>query len=123
MPLFEITTLSQFKMTYFIEAESMEDALDEHTMNVELVEASQEHLGEIVVDGRKINHKKFQKWISKESQNPDAVSSYWMGEKLINKIDYDTPAPQYFSAAMDQLSQQLQQNMNQPDIRANCSII
>ena len=108
MPLFEITSLSQFKITYFIEARTAEDAMDEHTMNADIVEARQEHLGEHIMDVRKSNPKKFQKWLLSEAADPDCHSSHWMGDKLINVVDYEE-TPAYHSAAMDKMSQSLQE--------------
>ena len=86
MPLFSITSLSQFKITYFIKADTAEEALDEVTMNPELVEASQEHLGERVLGITKLNRKKFDKWLADEMADPSGYVQTWLGERLINVV-------------------------------------
>jgi len=90
--LFLIETISTFRHRYVIEAESLEHAYDEVTMSdssspEDLVEsADQKFLGETIINGRKINKKKFKKFLIEiEKEN---TGSYWMGEGLIRKVDY-----------------------------------
>lgn len=88
--LFIVETISTFRHRYVIEANTVEDAYDEVTMinsgNEEdrFDEFSQEYLGETIVSGRTIKMKEFQKLLV-EDENCD----YWLGEKLIRKINYD----------------------------------
>ncbi len=92
--LFVVDTLVTFRHRYVIEAESLEHAYDEVTMKDsgaeadEFEEVSQRYLDEVIIDGRKIGRKKFQKMIEKLSQDEKEVCSGWMGDDLIRKIDY-----------------------------------
>jgi hypothetical protein len=94
MKLFIVDTISTFRLRYVIEAESLEHAYDEVTMNDSSAEkdifeaVSQKHLGEIIIDGQEINKKKFDKMLEDLENNKEETCSYWMGEKLIHKIDY-----------------------------------
>jgi hypothetical protein len=93
--LFVVDTLVTFRHRYVIEAESLEHAYDEVTMKDsgaeadEFEEVSQRYLDEVIIDGRKIGRKKFQKMIEKLSQDEKELCSAWMGEELIRKIDYN----------------------------------
>ena len=55
-------------------------------MNPELVEASQEHLGERVLGITKLNRKKFDKWLADEMADPSGYVQTWLGERLINVV-------------------------------------
>jgi len=91
--LFVVDVISSFHNRYVIEAESLEHAYDEVTMidsgNEEdsFEPFSQKFLGEQIIDGRKISPRKFQKLLVELEKSGDG--SYWMGEQLIRKIDYN----------------------------------
>lgn len=92
--LFIVDTISTFRLRYVVEAETLEHAYDEVTMNDSGNEAdqfeavTQKHLGETIVDGRKIDKLKFDKMLKKLESDKTEMSSYWMGDKLIRKIKY-----------------------------------
>lgn len=86
MPLFSITSLSQFKITYFIDADTVEEALDEVSMNPDIIRASEEHLGERVFDVHQLSRKRFDKWLENEMKDPSGYVQTWLGEKIINNV-------------------------------------
>ena len=91
MPLFKVETVSQFRMVYFIEAKSSEHAMDEVIMREALEgneffdEAAQEHIGEQIICADEVTYDQFNSWIN----NNKKISSHWMGDKLIHRINYD----------------------------------
>jgi len=91
--LFIVDTIVTSRMRYVIEAETLEDAYDEVTMRDSgndddyFEEFSQKHLGEQIVDGRKISSRKFQKLLTEMEETGEG--SHWMGENLIRRVDYD----------------------------------
>lgn len=91
--LFIVDTIVTYHMRYAIEAESLEHAYDEVSMrdsgnpDDEFEEMSQRCLGEQIVDGRKISHRKFKKMLATMEENGEG--SPWMGEQLIRKVNYD----------------------------------
>ena len=93
--LFIIDTLSTFRLRYVIEAESLEHAYDEIVMrdsgneDDSFDEVTQKHIGEQIIDGKKISRKDFLKMISDLEYDKKETCSHWMGEKLIRKINYD----------------------------------
>jgi len=90
--LFIIDTISTFRLRYAIEAESLEHAYDEVTMNGGddfFDELSQKHLGETIIDGREISKDDLKKMTDKLQNNPEELCCGWMGDKLIRKIDYN----------------------------------
>lgn len=92
--LFVVDTLVTFRHRYVIEAECLEHAYDEITMrdsgnpDDDFDEVSQKFLGETIVDGRKISKKKFDAMLVSLANDKDEMSSHWMGDSLIRKIDY-----------------------------------
>lgn len=90
--LYRIDSISQFRMTYFIEAKSLEDALDEFTMRDSgsdedfFDESDQEFLGETVFRAEESDYYQFNKLISEKRSG----TSWWMGDKLIRKVRYET---------------------------------
>ena len=93
--LFVVDTITTFRHRYVIEAESLEHAYDEVTMNESGNDAdmfepvSQRYLGETIIDGRKISKDKFDKMVTKLSIDAKESCSHWLGDKLIRRIDYD----------------------------------
>lgn len=94
MPLFAIDTVLQFRHTYVVEAENLVDAQDAVVMrdsgNDEhhFDEVTQRYLGETIVSGRKISKDEFEHMLVDLSNNTDEVSSHWMREKLIHRVQY-----------------------------------
>jgi hypothetical protein len=92
--LFVVDTISSFRIRYVIEAESLEHAYDEVTMldsgaAEDFFEpVTQKHIGETIIDGREIKKKHFNKMLVELAENKDELSSHWMGDSLIRKIDY-----------------------------------
>lgn len=92
--LYIVDTISTFRMRYVIEAESLEHAYDEVTMvdsgcpEDAFDEVTQLHVGEQIIDGRKISKKKFDKMLVELAADKNELCSHWMGDKLIRKIDY-----------------------------------
>lgn len=88
--LFRIDTISQFRMTYFIEAKTLEHALDELTLKDSgsekdfFDEVDQEHIGETIFRAEESDYYQFNKLLSEKRSG----SSWWMGDKLIRKVDY-----------------------------------
>lgn len=95
--LFLVDTISTFRHKYVIEAESLEHAYDEIVMKDSgstsdaFDEVTQRYLGETIVDGREISRKDFKKLLIDLAKDKDEMSSHWMGDDLIRRIDYDTP--------------------------------
>jgi len=92
--LYIVDTIVTFRHKYVIEANELEHAYDEVTMrdsgNIldDFPEVTQRFLGEIISDGREISKKEFKKLLKDLETDKDEISSYWMGDKLIRKIDY-----------------------------------
>jgi hypothetical protein len=92
--LYLVETVSMFRISYMIEAESEEDASEEVMMNVSgdfdenFYEFSQKHLDEVIVSTRQIKRKDFIDLFDKEN---DYLKSWDVDKKMeyINKIDYD----------------------------------
>ena len=95
MPLYVIDTLVQFRHKYVVEANDIDHAMDEVVMRESgrdedyFDEISQLYLGETIIDGREITHKEFNSMLTDLAKNVKESSSYWMGDKLIRKIDYE----------------------------------
>lgn len=94
MPLFVVDTLVQFRHKFVIEAESLDHAYDEVTMRESGLgedyfdEVTQRYLGETILDGREITKEEFDKMLVALKADRYESTSYWMGDKLIRKIDY-----------------------------------
>lgn len=91
MPLFEIDVLVTFRNKYIIEAEKLEHAFDEMVMTEhdrEFSEVTQRCLGEQILDGKEITREELDDLLLRLKDNRDELASYWMGDKLIHKVDY-----------------------------------
>ena len=89
MPIFLIDTLSTFRMKYAIEAKTLEHAYDElvcteHDRNFD--EITQKWLGEQIVEGREVSYEELLVLLNKLKEDKDEMSSHWMGDKLIHKV-------------------------------------
>ena len=95
--LYVVDTIVTFRHCYVVEADELEHAYDEVTMKDSghpddaFDEVTQRYLGETILDGREITQKDFKKMLKTLEHNKDEGCSYWLGEKLIRRIDYDTP--------------------------------
>lgn len=95
MPLFLVDTIVQFRHKYVIEAEELSHAYDEVVMrdsgaDADLFdEVTQRYLGETILDGREITKEQYDQMVSELSKDKDESCSYWMGDRLIRKIDYE----------------------------------
>lgn len=92
--LFLVDTIVTFRHKYVIEAESLEHAYDEVVMkdsgnpDDSFTEVTQRFLGEVIADGREITKDDFDKMLVDLESDNNEVSSHWMGDELIRKIDY-----------------------------------
>jgi len=87
MPLFLVSTISKFKHTYTVEADSLEEAeayFDKVIDTTEIAETSQEFEGETVYNVKRITEKEFIKYFDKGN---DYLAHLTKEEKLryINK--------------------------------------
>ena len=92
MPIYLVDTISTFRLRYAIEAKSLEHAYDEIVMNEanhEFDDLTQKHLGEQIVDGREVSIEEFNNYVVGLKDDMDEMSSHWMGEKMIHKINYN----------------------------------
>lgn len=93
--LFVVDTVITYRMRYVVEANELSHALDEVAMidsgneKDSFDEVSQKFLSEIIVDGRPISKKEFNQMLTDLENNKDELSSWWMGDKLIRKVNYD----------------------------------
>jgi hypothetical protein len=91
--LFLVETVSMFKHRYVIECDDLTHAYDEVTMidsgnPSDLFESvDQEFMDETIFGGREISKKDFDSILKDVEQRK--TGSFWMGEKLIRKIDYN----------------------------------
>lgn len=93
MPIFLVDTLSTFRMKYAIEAETLEHAMDElvmteHDRNFD--EITQRWLGEQIIEGREVSYEELLVLLNKLEKDKEELSSHWMGDKLIHKVQYET---------------------------------
>jgi len=92
--LYLVDTIVTFRHKYVIEADELEHAYDEVTMKDsgderdDFSEVTQRFLGETITDGREISEKEFKKLLKDLEKDKDEHSSYWLGNRLIRKIDY-----------------------------------
>lgn len=92
MPIFLINTLSTFRMKYAIEAETLEHAMDELVMtehNRNFDEVTQRWLGEQIMDAQVVTQEQLQDILKQLSEDSNEMSSHWMGDKLIHKVQYE----------------------------------
>ena len=92
MPIFLVDTLSTFRMKYAIEAETLEHAMDElvcteHNRNFD--EVTQRWLGEQIIEGREVTLEQLRGILEQLSKDDAEMSSHWMGDKLIHKVQYE----------------------------------
>ena len=88
MPLFEVNTISTFRHKYVIEAKTLEHAYD--TVLIDNPEAlTQKYLDEIIVDGRKIGRKEFERLCDESMEDSREWSNAHLGTKIIHKVDYN----------------------------------
>lgn len=93
MPIFLIDTLSTFRMKYAIEAETLEHAMDELVMTEHdrtFDEITQKWLGEQIIEGREVSYEELLVLMNKLATDKDEMSSHWMVDKLIHKVNYET---------------------------------
>lgn len=95
MNLYVVDTIATFRHKYVIEAKSLEHAYDEVTMkdsgnnDDDFEEMTQKFIGESIIDGRAISKKEFNSMLEQLEHNESESCSYWMGDKLIRKINYN----------------------------------
>lgn len=93
--LYIVDTVISFRHRYVIEAKCLDHAYDAVTMidsgnpDDHFHEVSQKFLGETIIDGREISSKEFNKMLSKLEKDKEEHSSYWLGNELIKKINYE----------------------------------
>jgi len=79
-----------FRMRYVIEAENVEHAKDEVTMNVgELAEFSQHHVDEVITSSREIDDTEY---LHQFDEDNEYLKDWTEGQKFsfVNVIDYDS---------------------------------
>jgi hypothetical protein len=79
-------------MKYAIEAETLEHAMDELVMTEhsrEFDEITQRWLGEQIMDGEEVSYEQLLVLLNKLEKDKDEMSSHWMGDKLIHKVNYE----------------------------------
>jgi hypothetical protein len=92
--LFIVDTIVTFRHKYVIEADALEHAYDEVTMRDSgdpedsFEEVTQRFLGEQICDGREITKAEFDALLVTIANDTDELSSTWMGDELIRKINY-----------------------------------
>jgi hypothetical protein len=90
MPKYLVETISVFRMRYVIDAESVEHAKDEVTMNVgELAEFSQHHIDEMISSTREIDDAEY---LHRFDEDNEYLKDWTDGQKFsfVNVIDYDS---------------------------------
>jgi hypothetical protein len=90
MAKYLVETISMFRMRYVIEAESVEHAKDEVTMNVgELAEFSQHHVDEVISSTREIDDAEY---LRRFDEDNEYLKDWTDGQKFsfVNVIDYDS---------------------------------
>lgn len=92
MTLFIVDSLVTMRMRYVVDANEAPHAEDEVTMkdsgNPEdfFEEFSQKQLGEVIMDTRSITEVEYREMLKELEINGEG--SYWMGDKLIRKVNY-----------------------------------
>lgn len=92
MPLFEVDVLVTFRNKYVVEAKDIEHAKDEITWTEherDFPEVTQRYLGEQIIDAQEISMEQFESKLEKYKNDKEEWVSYWLGEKLIHKINYE----------------------------------
>lgn len=116
MALHKVTTLVQFKHTYWIEADKLEDAQLEvglRDVNDEnfFEEASQEYIGETIIDSETLKYKHFTKWLEREKGRKEPWVAHWLGDKLIHTVDYSPINIEFVESDEDHTSRQVFKSM------------
>lgn len=99
MPLYVVDTIVTYRMRYVVDAKEQDHALDEVTMKSSgankdhFAEVTQKYLDETIIDSRKITLEEYNAMIKRLENDSSECSSYWMGDKLIRKIEYDAIDP------------------------------
>jgi hypothetical protein len=91
MPLYEIDVIITFRNKYVIEAKEISHAFDEIVMTEHdrsFSEVTQKCLGEQILDGKEITQEQLITLMQRLQNDKEEWCSYWMGDKLIHKIDY-----------------------------------
>jgi hypothetical protein len=92
--LYLVDTITTFRHKYVIEANAVEHAYDEVTMREsgspedEFTEVTQRFLGEQICGGREITKAEFDALLVTIANDTDELSSTWLGDELIRKINY-----------------------------------
>lgn len=92
--LYLVDTIVTFRHKYVVEADELSHAYDEVTMRDsgnpldDFGEVTQRFIGETITDGREISKKEFLKLIKEIEIDKDEISSWWLADELIRKIDY-----------------------------------
>lgn len=95
MNLYAIDTIVTFRHKYVIEAKSLEHAYDELIMKESgndkdyFEEITQKCVGETILDGREISRKEFSNMLESFQDNDEESCSWWLGEDLIRKVNYE----------------------------------
>ncbi len=90
MPLYLVDTIVSYRIKYLIEAKEKEHALDEIVWSEGLLnELTQRCLGEQTIDSREVTIEQAKHLLEELKNDSSELSSYWMGDKLINKVKYD----------------------------------
>jgi len=92
MPLFIVDTITTFRTRYAIEAKTLEHAMDEVVMSEnkdDFPELTQKCLGYHILDGRELTKEQLLDMVAELSKDKDEWCSHWMGDKLINKVEYN----------------------------------
>jgi hypothetical protein len=100
MALYVVDTVSMFRIRYVVEAREAGHACDTVVCRstgdgLELREFSQRHLDEVISDCREITGTELQHMLKTLEDNEQELSSYWLGQELVNQVKYDethTPA-------------------------------
>ncbi len=94
--LYVVDTIVTFRHRYVVEAKELEHAYDEVVMRDSgsdtdnFDEVTQRCLGESIIDGREITKKEFKKMLKTLKEDDQELSSHWMSDKLIRRINYNT---------------------------------
>lgn len=84
-------------MKYAIEAETLEHAYDELVMtehNRTFDEVTQKWLGEQIVQGQQVSYEELLVLVNNLDKDKSELSSHWMGDKLIHKVEYENTGSQ-----------------------------
>lgn len=87
MPMFIVNTIISYRVKYAVEAPSADDARTILTDHEGLLhELTQRCLGEVVTDVTETSKEDIITYLQYLKEDKDEMSSYWMDEKLINRV-------------------------------------